>query len=160
MEAKRRILNDTACQRLRSASRRKIKPALPDRTVIAVYCGSARKARYLAGLLNSAPVCATAAAYIVLHPSPHVLQQIAVPRFNEKRTSHMRIADLSREGPLAAAKGESEGVAVLEAELDRAAAQLWDITESELRTIQDALTEITAGHRESDLDAVLNDETS
>jgi hypothetical protein len=73
--------------------------------------------------------------------STHVLEHIAVPRYSESQRPHQRLADLSVRCHAAVAKGDLESVSALEADIDRAAAQLWGITDSELKAIQEALAE-------------------
>ncbi|HPO09606.1 MAG TPA: SAM-dependent DNA methyltransferase, partial [bacterium] len=118
------------------------KPCLPDHTVIAVSCHSANEAHYIAGLLNSSPARIATASYIVLHPSPHVMENIAIPHFEPKKETHKHVATLSRKCHTATAKGDLDTVAALEAEIDRAAAELWGIGDAELRGIQDAILEL------------------
>ena len=136
----------------------KSKPSLPDHTIIAVSCDSESEAYYISGLLNSSPAHVAAAAYIVLHPSPHIMQNIAVPHFSERHKKHNRLAKISRQCHTAVAKGVADAVAGLEAEIDRAAAQLWGITNDELRAIQDALAEMSPGKAEAEADGESDDE--
>jgi hypothetical protein len=117
----------------------KTKPSLPDHTIIAVSCESGTEAYYLAGLLNSSPATVTASAYIVLHPSPHIMQSIAVPRYSRSDSDHARLAELSRQCHEVTARNNEDRVAELEAEIDEAAASLWGITAAELKAIQNAL---------------------
>ncbi|HDR06557.1 MAG TPA: SAM-dependent DNA methyltransferase, partial [Candidatus Coatesbacteria bacterium] len=66
----------------------KAKPSLPDHTIVAVSCKSGDEAFFVTGLLNSAPATVAVEAYIVLHPSPHVMKNIAVPEFNMSNSVH------------------------------------------------------------------------
>ena len=74
-----------------------------------------------------------------MHPSPHVLAYMAVPQFDPKNTLHIHLAQLSECCHDARTKGDKSNAATLESEIDKAAAQLWGITENELKAIQDAL---------------------
>jgi len=121
----------------------KAKPSLPDHTIIAVSCDSSDEACYIAGLLNSSPAQVAAAAYVVLHPSPHIMENIGIPRYNNENAFHELVVQKSAACHTAAAKGDADAVAALEAEIDRAAAKLWGITDDELRAIQDALAEMS-----------------
>lgn len=120
----------------------KSKPVLPDHTLVAVGCEKKEEAHYLCALLNSSPARCTVASYITLHPSPHVLENISLPRFEAKKKLHQTLAQLSMSCHAAAARGDREAVLALEAEIDRAAAKLWGITDEELRAIKDALQEL------------------
>ncbi len=117
------------------------KPAIPDHTIIAVSCEGPEEAHYLCAALNCAPVQATVSGYIVLHPSPHVLEHVAIPRFQPDNLLHQRLSDLSRQCHEAAVIEASETLVALEAQVDEAAAELWGLTEKELRAIQEALRE-------------------
>lgn len=118
------------------------KPALPDHTIVAVSCESGPEAHYICALLNSAPAQSAASGYIVLHPSPHVLEHIAIPRFKPADPTHTLLADLSERCHEATAQGDEATLADLQAQVDRAAAQLWGIDDGELTAIQQALSEM------------------
>ncbi|HPU84084.1 MAG TPA: N-6 DNA methylase [Candidatus Latescibacteria bacterium] len=120
----------------------KTKPSLPDHTIVGVSCSGENEAYFISGLLNSAPSHIAAAAYIVLHPSPHIMENIAVPKYSEGLQQHAALTGLSRDCHAAAARGDADAVEALEAEIDTAAAKIWGITDDELRAIQDALAEM------------------
>ena len=117
----------------------KVKPSLPDHTIVAVSCSSESEAYFITGMLNSSPAYAAIAAYIVLHPSPHIMKNIAVPQFKKTDSIHKRVADLSQKCHVAANIGGP--LAVLEAEVDEAAAKIWGITDAELKAIRKATSE-------------------
>ena len=71
---------------------------------------------------------------------PHILGTIRIPRFKKSDDTHMRLAELSRQCHDAASNGDQLGA--LEAEVDEAAAKIWGITNSELKGIQEALSEM------------------
>ncbi len=118
----------------------KVKPPLPDHTVVAVSCSSESEAYFIAGMLNSSPAYVAVAAYIVLHPSPHIMKNIAVPQFKKTDSVHKRVADLSRQCHVAA--NNENRLAALEADVDEAAAKVWCITDTELKAIQKALSDL------------------
>jgi len=115
---------------------------LPDHTIVAVSCDGEGEASFVAGLLNSSPAQIAAAAYIVLHPSPHIMQNIAVPKFRKTDTNHTRLAELSRQCHAAAEKNNGDKIAELESEIDELAAGIWGITDNELKAIQKALADM------------------
>ncbi len=118
-----------------------MKPSLPDHSIVLVSSDNEHEAHFIAGMLNSSPAQAAAAAYVVLHPSPHIMKNIAVPRFRKRDSIHARLAELSRQCHVAAENGQKDVMMELEAEIDRAAAAIWSITDAELRAIQKALSE-------------------
>ena len=117
----------------------KVKPSLPDHTIVAVSCSSESEAYFIAGMLNSSPAYVAVAAYIVLHPSPHIMKNIAVPQFKKADSDHIRLAKLSRQCHVAA---NEKQLAELEADIDEAAAKIWGITKTELKAIQKALSDL------------------
>ena len=114
-----------------------VKPSLPDHTVVAVSCSSESEAYFVSGMLNSSPANLAVAAYIVLHPSPHIMKNIAVPLFRKNNRIHKCIAELSRKCHLAS--NNENRLSSLEAEVDEAVAKIWGITRNELKSIQHAL---------------------
>lgn len=125
------------------------KPSLPDHTIVAVSCSTESEAHFIAALLNSGPAQLAATGYVVLHPSPHILENIAISRFDPKNRTHKTLAALSQRCHEAAAKDLTDTVTKLEAEIDRAAAALWGLTDQELQAIQEALREMGKPRRET-----------
>ncbi|OFX17726.1 MAG: hypothetical protein A2Z18_04965 [Armatimonadetes bacterium RBG_16_58_9] len=138
-------------------------PVFPDHTIVAVSCDSREEAHYISALLNSAPAQLAISGYIVLHPSPHVLDHIAIPQYSTTNQSHVRLAELSEMAHGAASDHRLETLRQIENDVDRVAAELWQITNDELAAIQAALREQKrprGGQRRSDnLSLGLNDET-
>ena len=121
----------------------KVKPSVPDHTLVAVSCESEDEAYFVAGVLNSSPATLAAASYIVLHPSPHIMRNIAVPRFKKTDRDHVRLAQLSSQCHAANQRGAGQGgVGALETEIDAVAARIWGISDAELKAIQTALSDV------------------
>jgi hypothetical protein len=121
-----------------------VKSLIPDHTLIMVPLGIAEEACYLAALLNSSPSTVVVQGYVSLHPSPHVLQHVAIPKFDPCDPLHQALASLSQRAHELAVLGK-EGEAELgrvEEEIDRLAAQLWGITDEEMDEIRRALAEL------------------
>ena len=114
------------------------KSSLPDHTIVSVSCGDESEAFFIAGMLNSSPAHVAAAAYIVLHPSPHIMKNIAVPQFKKRESHHTRLAELSRYCHAEAQHNNGDELVKLEAEIDEVAAKIWGISGNELKAIQKA----------------------
>lgn len=120
---------------------------VPDHTVITVSLDNESEAHFLAAQLNSAPARLVVRGYIVLHPSPHVLEQVGLKRFDARNAQHNNLAELSRRAHDLAAKlaGHPDDKKVkrtmteTEEEIDRAAARLWGLTAVELAQVRNAL---------------------
>ncbi len=114
---------------------------LPDHKLMMVRCNSQKEADFLVGMLNSSPSRLAIHSYVIsTSTSTHILQNIAVPRFRKTEDVHMRMTELSRQCHVAANNGEQLGA--LEAEVDEAAARIWGITNTELKAIREALSEM------------------
>ena len=75
--------------------------------------------------------------------SPHVLDYVAIPNFRENNPTHRHLSELSVRCHQAAISGDEKIIANIEAEIDKAAAKLWGITNDELKVIQDTLRKKT-----------------
>jgi len=71
-----------------------------------------------------------------------VLQHIAVPQFDAGNPIHTRLAVLSQQAHQLVAAGGEAGLAAVEAQVDEAAAELWGITDRELKEIRRSLEEL------------------
>jgi len=123
------------------------KPAIPDHTIIAVSCATREEAHYVCALLNSSPAQCAASGYIVLHPSPHIMEHVGIPKFVAKSGAHRRLAELSEACHAAVVKDENKQLRALEAEIDRCAAKVWEITDDEMKAIQEALADTQRSRR-------------
>ena len=117
------------------------KPVVADHTLITIECYQEEEAHYLCGALNSSCARLCVQAYIVLHPDPHILEHIRIPRYDPTDAVHRRLSELSQAAHEAAQRGDTAEVTRLEAEIDRQAAQVWGLTQEELREIQRSLRE-------------------
>jgi len=116
------------------------KAICPEHHVMAVDFAEPQEAHYLCAVLNSAPAeCVVAAYTTTTGISAHVLEHIKIPKFKPENDLHQRLCDLSQQSHAAAAMGDTDTLADLELQVDRAAADLWGITDEELAAIQDAL---------------------
>jgi hypothetical protein len=119
------------------------KPIIPDHKLMAVDCYTEEEADYLAALLGSSPCKLIVMSYAIsTSTSTHVLEHLAIPKFDPKNQTHTKLAGFSKRCHVASAKGDEETVSKLEEEIDALAAELWDITDKELQIIQKVLGEI------------------
>ena len=128
------------------------RPFVPDHTLVMVPVGTATEAHYLCALLNSAPASYVVKNYVTLHPATHVLNYLRIRTFEQGNPRHRTLAALSEQIHAAVAGGEVERVRALEAELDLVAAELWGLTDNELKAIQEAMGETGKSQRASEED--------
>ncbi len=137
------------------------KPVLPDHTVVLIACSAADEAHYMCASLNSGLARLTVNSYIALHPSPHVMENVRVPRFDAGNPVHRRLAELSQRAHAVAgllsmgalstdadtdkrnAEALQRELAEIEAQVDQAAAELWGITPAELAEVQRSLADLS-----------------
>jgi len=114
-------------------------------TTIFVPFDAQDAAHYLCAILNTSIVTFVARAYSVKggksFGSANLLQFIAVPQFDPENPLHTRLAVLSQQAHQLAAADEA-GLAEVEAQVDEAAAELWGITDKELKEIRRSLGEL------------------
>ena len=117
------------------------KTTIPDHTCILIPCEHKDEAHYICSALNCSPVRLAIRNYIVLHPDPHILNNVCIPQFNSKDKNHLRLAELSRTAHKARAKNDAPAIQKLEGEIDRVAGKVWHLVDEELRDIQESLLE-------------------
>ncbi len=118
------------------------RPVVADHTLIAIACAAESEAHYVSAVLSSSPARLAVCAYVVLHPDPHVIERVRVPSHRPDLPNHQALSRLALAAHEAAARGDSEELRAIEAEIDRQAARLWGLTDEELREIQASLREM------------------
>jgi hypothetical protein len=122
------------------------KLVIPQHIVTLVACEQQREAHYICSVLNTSAFNFAVQSYSQKggksFGTPQVLENVRVPQFDPTNTVHLRLADLSQQAHAATAAGDTARVQTIEAEIDRLAAQLWGLTDAELREIQESLAEL------------------
>jgi hypothetical protein len=118
------------------------KIVIPDHTAVFIPAKTETEAHYLCALLNSTPAQLAATAYIVLHPDPHVITRIALPKYDARNETHKALAAASKSAHRAAAQGHDDKVREVEEEIDALAARVWNLSEDEVQDIKDSLREL------------------
>jgi SAM-dependent methyltransferase len=115
---------------------------VPDHTLVAVSVASHEEAHYICALLNSSCANFVVVGYVALHPSPHIMTKIKIPKYDSKNSVHRQLADLSQQAHAATAAGDTARVQETEVGIDQLAKQLWGLSDAELREIQESLAEL------------------
>ena len=118
------------------------KVVVPDHTLIAVACENREEAHFVCALLNSSPANFIVRGYVSLHPSPHIMKYICVPKFNSKDKVHVRLAESSSACHAAFGSASDEETTALETANDELAAQLWNLSAAELKDIKFSLADL------------------
>jgi hypothetical protein len=123
------------------------KPIVPVETATMVDFQDPNEAHFVCAVVNSSPwrfaIVATAVHGTGGFGSPNVLEKARIPRFDPKNPVHRRLAKLSKQAHGAAKAGDERRLREIEAEIDREAAKLWGLTDTELREIQRSLREVS-----------------
>jgi hypothetical protein len=122
------------------------KVPVPDHTVIYVPAGSVTEAAYVAALLSSAPAQLVVKGYVTLHPSPHVLEHVAIQKYDPAIELHRRLADLggAAHGLAVREDGDPSELRQVEDGIDRCAAALWGIGDNGLTSIRVGIGSLSA----------------
>jgi len=115
---------------------------VPDQTVYFVGLQSAPEAHYLCALLNSLPIRGHYKMRGYKHVSMSFVRALDIHRYDPDNFAHCQLAALSQQAHEATAAGDTARVREIEAEIDRLAAELWGLTEEELREIRESLEEL------------------
>jgi len=119
---------------------------IPEHHVMMVPFERLDAAHYLAAVLASSPAKLLVASYtLTTGISTHVLEHLAIPRFDSSNDTHREFSALSRQAHEATRSADRAAVAEAEAAIDTAAASLWRIKSRELSAIQSALVEMGLG---------------
>lgn len=122
------------------------KPIVPQHIVTLVAFDNPDGAHYLCAVMNSCLANYALQSYSVKggksFGTPHVLENIRVPRFDPKDSIHQILADLSEQAHHAVREGDQESLSHIEAEIDQQAAELWGLTDTELKEVQISLAEL------------------
>ena len=128
------------------------RPAIPDHTLIFVGCETEQEAYYISGILNSIPANLLVRGYIALHPSPHVLENVRVERFDAQNALHKLIADVGRAAHSAQALNHVRERTRIEEQLNEAVADLYEIDSNELARCREGLVSLIGADYETETD--------
>jgi len=119
------------------------KSIMPDHKLMMVETVSEEEAHYLCALLNSAPVQFAVASYAIeIQLGPHILENIAIPKFTRKDDVHKELARLGRAAKKAAQHGDVTELIEVEKNINKVAGMLWGLTHAELAELETSLTEL------------------
>jgi len=118
------------------------KAIVPDHKLMLIAVSSKAEAFYLSGMLNSSPSKYAAISYAVgIQFNPHILENIAIPKFDPSDSIHLLLKNKSEEAHRL--NGEGDSIAELESEIDELTAKIWGLSKQELKDIQLSLEELS-----------------
>ena len=114
---------------------------LADHKLITISFADPKEAFYLSSILNSSLVRFVVLSYTVsTQLSTHILENIAIPKYDSSNELHNQIAILSQRCHEKALLGID--LMDIEHQIDESVAELWRLTPDELRDIEDSLEEL------------------
>lgn len=122
------------------------KPIIPQETISLVALDNKDEAHYLCSMINSSPFQYAAISYSQAGGksmgSPHVLENIRIPKFDHKNKFHIHLAELSKKAHEVARIEDREKLKDIEEKIDDISAQIWGLTKEELKEIKLSLEEL------------------
>jgi len=122
------------------------KPIIPQHIVTLVACESLNEVHYICALMNSTLVNFALQAYSMKggksFGDPHLLENVRIPKFDPNNKLHLRLSELSQRAHELAKNGEENGLKEVEEEIDEVSAEIWGLTEGELKDIKLSLEEL------------------
>jgi hypothetical protein len=115
------------------------KPVIPDQTVIFVPCKNEDEAHFLCAILNSSLIRYIIRSYHHLHLQPQILEQLKIPKFYPVDLRHTKLSELSRKAHQLAQQNQDNELKKVKEEIDKIVAQLYGISEDELKEIKKCL---------------------
>jgi type II restriction/modification system DNA methylase subunit YeeA len=124
-----------------------IKTVIPNEKLMLIPFLNRDEAYYVSAILNSSLSQLLVASYVIETAiSTHILERIKILKFNPNSSSHLKLSELSKKAHEIAKRIYEEGredlkedLSKIEEEIDKTVAQLYDITDDELREIKRCL---------------------
>lgn len=123
----------------------KKKVIIPDHKLMFVPFDNELEAHYVCAAINSSPSVLIVRSYAIeTQTSTHVLENVRLPKFDAQDQRHLRLAELSGMAHAAVERPETDEKCLenIETEIDKTAAELWDITTAELAEIKFSLADL------------------
>ena len=121
------------------------KVLIPIDTVTLVDTGTAEEAHFICSLMNCSITRIMVSSFSASgrgFGTPSILEHVPLPEYDPTSPTHTHLAALSQEAHQLAAAGDEAGLAAVETQVDKAAAELWSITDRELKEIRRSLEEL------------------
>jgi SAM-dependent methyltransferase len=119
------------------------KTIIPDHKLMLIDFKNIQEAFYVSSLLNSSPSTYAIYSYCIeTQMTPHIMNNIFIPKYDSSNELHRELAELSQQAHQAAAEDKREQVAGIEEQIDRLAARLWNLTDEEVNEITLSLKEL------------------
>jgi SAM-dependent methyltransferase len=119
------------------------KMVIPDHKLMFCAFNNLEETHFVCACLNSSPSQFIVKSYsIETSISTHVLDYVRIPRFDKENSIHVNLAHLSRQAHAKAGKDDIDALLKIERQIDALAAELWSLSKTQLKDIQDSLEDL------------------
>lgn len=137
------VAQDLTCSVFGHENENDNKLIIPDCKLMFVGCEKRYEAHYLSALLNSTVSRLLVKSYTIgTQISTHVLDNVAIPEFNNEDETHQHLAKLSIEAHKATKNKETNRLGEIEQNINQTAAAFWGIEDEQLIDINESLDEL------------------
>ena len=127
-------------------SQKNEKPIIPQETISLVAFDTEEEAYYLCAMINSSHFQYACISYSQTGGksmgSPHVLENIRIPKFDPQNKLHFQLTELSKKAHEIAKTDKIDELREIEEKIDKISAQIWGLTDEELKEIKLSLKEL------------------
>ncbi|MEM3291083.1 MAG: hypothetical protein QW046_06155, partial [Candidatus Micrarchaeaceae archaeon] len=135
-----------------------LRTVIPNEKLMLVPFTNKNEAHYVSAILNSSSSQLVAASYVIETAiSTHVLEKINIPKFDANNKLHLKLSDLSKKAHELAKQIYEEGredlktnLTQVEEEIDQTVAELYNLTDDELKEIKTTLKILKEGEVEEE----------
>jgi len=111
---------------------------IPDYTCVYIPVHNENEAHCVCAVLNST-ISRMVTSYIHLHPDPHVLEYIQIPKYQQENAIHKRLVRLSKNAHLVAEEERADELPEIENEIDELVAELYGLSNKELQSLKEQI---------------------
>lgn len=126
--------------------RHNMKIVIPQETLTFVDLDNEKEAYYLCAMINSSVFQYACISYSQAGGksmgSPHILENIRIPKFDPDNKLHLKLAELSENAHQLAKMDNLQELKKVEEDIDKISAQIWGLTAEELEEIKKSLEEL------------------
>lgn len=136
-----------------------MKTVIPNEKLMLIPFTNKNEAHYVSAILNSSSSQLIVASYVIETAiSTHVIDKLKIPEFDKNNKLHLELSDLSKKAHELARQIYEEkredlrtNLTQIEEEIDQAVAELYDLTEDELKEIKKTLRILKEGEVEEEV---------
>lgn len=115
---------------------------IPDHTCVFIPFNTREEAYYVCAILNSTLARLIIRQYIHLHPSPHVMDYVDIPKYDPNNKLHQKLVELSLKAHSLAREGKYNELKKVEEQIDIYVGKLYSFSENEIYELKNIFSEL------------------